>query len=177
MDRAKKHKVADELKAVFQKSEIVILCHNNGVNVSRFRALRKAIKQANGGCSVLKNSLARIAVRDSVYERVSTLLKGPTVLIHSSGDVVSVSKAVVAAFKDNAKFSLIGAAIKENSLSVKEVEYLASLPTLNELRGQLVGIMNAPAIKLMRVLKAPAEQLARLLYLHSKRVLEEMVSD
>lgn len=168
MNKIQKGHTVKSLQNIFNQSEIVILFHNNGVNVPALRQLRKEVKQVQGGCLVTKNSLAHIALKDSMYQKISHLFKGPSVLAYSFSDVISVSKVITNFIKRNQKAQLVGAGMKDSILNIKEIEALASLPSLNELKAKLLSVINAPAVKLMRTLQTPAEQLLRLMILRFK---------
>ena len=123
-------------------------------------ALVRQMRQAGANVQVAKNSLAQIAVKETDVASIGHLLKGPPLIAHSI-DPVAAAKAAVAFAKDNEKFVLLGGAMGKTALNVDGVKALATMPSLDELRGKLVGLIQAPATKLAQLSTAPAAKLAR----------------
>ncbi|MEN3971860.1 50S ribosomal protein L10 [Sphingomicrobium sp. XHP0235] len=162
MDRQQKADLVAELKAVFAETGVVVVTRNNGLTVAQSSDLRNQMRDAGAQFKVAKNRLALIALEDSTYQPISDLLKGPTALA-TSADPVAAAKVAVNFAKDNEQFEILGGAMGDTVLDVNGIKALAELPSLDELRGTLVGLINAPATKIARITKEPAGMLARVL--------------
>lgn len=160
MDKSQKTRVVEELKSSLESASIVLVAINSGVTVSASRDLRKQVKAAKCNYKVYKNRLAKIAIDGSKCDPLKELLKGPTALAYAN-DVVAISKILINFSKENEKLQIAGGVMDGRLLSANDVKQLASLPSLDELRGKIVGLLQAPASKLAAVLQAPALQLAR----------------
>ena len=130
--------------------------------------LRRKMREAGAEFKVSKNRLAKIAAKDTVYEKISDLLKGPSA-IATAADPVAVAKGLVDFAKANEKLVIIGGAYGDQKLDAKGVEALSKLPSLNELRGKIVGLLQAPAQKILGVLQAPGGQVARVIAAKAKK--------
>ncbi|WP_343343335.1 50S ribosomal protein L10 [Sphingomicrobium sp. XHP0239] len=162
MDRQQKADLVAELKTVFAETGVVVVTRNNGLTVAQSSDLRNQMRDAGAQFKVAKNRLALIALEDSTYQPISDLLKGPTALATSS-DPVAAAKVAVNFAKDNEQFEILGGAMGDTVLDVNGIKALAELPSLDELRGTLVGLIQAPATKIARITKEPAGMLARVL--------------
>jgi len=160
MDRAQKPVVVSELNAVFGEVGVVVVTRNLGLTVAQSTALRNKMRDVGATYKVTKNSLAKIAAKDTAYEGLSDLLTGPIALA-SSIDPVAAAKVVVDFAKTNDKLEIVGGSMGAMLLDVDGVKSLASLPSLDELRAKIVGLVQAPATKVVQVVQAPAGQLAR----------------
>jgi large subunit ribosomal protein L10 len=163
VNRAEKRELAGELRQVFDTSSIVIVSHNRGLTVSAVNTLRNKVRSIdNSKYKVAKNRLVKIALEGREWNEFSDLFKGPTTIAYSS-DVVAISKTLVEFAKDNEKLEILGGVMDGKYIDKKTIDTLASLPSLDALRGKLLGLLNAPATKVAGVLQAPAGQLARVL--------------
>ncbi|MCM8557416.1 50S ribosomal protein L10 [Sphingomicrobium sediminis] len=162
MDRSQKADLVAELKDVFAETGVVVVTRNNGLTVSQSSNLRNQMRDAGAQFKVAKNRLALIALEDSQYKPIGELLKGPTALATSS-DPVAAAKVAVNFAKENEQFEILGGAMGETVLDVDGIKALAELPSLDELRGKIVGLINAPATKIAQISKEPAGLLARVL--------------
>jgi large subunit ribosomal protein L10 len=160
VDRAAKKELVTELNGVFKSSGVVIVAHYTGLTVAEMQKLRMQMKQAGAQVKVAKNRLAKIALDGTDVAAVAPLLKGPTVIAYSS-DPVAAPKVAIDFAKTNEKFVILGGAMGTTALNPDSVKALASLPSLDELRGKLVGLIQAPATKIAQVVNAPAAKLAR----------------
>lgn len=160
MDRTQKSEVVSALNATFGGIGVVVVTRNLGLTVAQSTALRQKMREAGASYKVTKNRLARIALKDTRYEQLGSLLTGPTALSLSI-DPVAAAKVVVEFAKTNEKLEIVGGAMGDTLLDVEGVKALASMPSLDELRAKLVGLIQAPATKLATVVQAPAAQLAR----------------
>lgn len=161
MDRAQKADAVAELKSVFNEVGVVVVTRNLGLTVAQSTALRTKMREAGASYKVAKNRLAKLASQDTDYAGISDLLTGPTGLA-SSIDPVAAAKIVVEFAKTNDKLEIVGGSMGAQVLDADGVKALASLPSLDELRAKIVGLVQAPATKVAQVVGAPAAQLARI---------------
>ncbi len=160
MDRAQKEELVTSLSEVFQSTSVVVVAHYSGLTVAQLSNLRRQMKANGATVKVAKNRLAKIALEGSDVAHVGTLLKGPTIIAYSS-DPVAAPKVAVDFAKLHDKFVILGGAMGTTSLNVDAVKALATLPSLDELRAKIVGLVQAPATKIAQVVNAPAAKLAR----------------
>lgn len=160
MDRSQKAESVAELNRTFGEVAVVVVTRNLGLTVAQSTQLRVRMREAGASYKVSKNKLAKIALEGTDYVGIADLLTGPTALATST-DPVAAAKAAVDFAKTNDKFEIVGGAMGKQVLDAEGVKALASLPSLDELRGKLVGLLVAPATKLATVTQAPAAQLAR----------------
>jgi len=168
MDRAEKAEAIDDLKGIFASSGVVVVGHYAGLTVAELTTLRIRLKQAGANLKVVKNRLAKIALDGTPGANGAKLFEGP-VAIAFSEDPVSATKVTVAFAKEKEKFVVIGALLGPEVLDQKSVQALATLPSLDELRGKIIGLIQAPATKIAGVLAAPAGQLARVINAHATK--------
>lgn len=160
MDRSQKAESVAALNAVFNEVGVVVVTRNLGMTVAQSTALRGKIRDAGATYKVAKNRLARLAIQDTPYAGIGDCFTGPTA-IASSVDPVAAAKAVVDFAKTNDKIEIVGGAIGTQVLNAEGVKALASMPSLDELRAKLVGLVQAPATKIAQLTTAPAAKLAR----------------
>ncbi len=168
MNRAEKQASIESVNATLKKAGIALVVHNNGLTVAQMTTLRGKMREVGAEFKISKNRLVKIAAKDTPYENITDLLKGPAA-IATSADPVSVAKGLVDFAKTNDKLVIIGGAFGGQKLDVKAIEALSKLPSLNELRGKLVGLLQAPAQRIACVLQAPAGQVARVIGAHSRK--------
>lgn len=160
MDRAQKKELVATLNRTFTETSVVVVTRNLGMTVKQVEDLRGKMRDAGASYKVAKNRLARIALEGTDYVAISSLLVGPTA-IATSTDPVAAAKAAVEFAKTNDKIEIVGGAMGSTLLDVNGVKALAALPSLDELRAKLVGLINAPATKIAQLSTAPAAKLAR----------------
>ena len=160
MDRAAKAELVTNLNGVFANTAVVVVAHYKGLTVADMQKLRSQMKQAGATVKVTKNRLANIALDGTDVASIKPLLKGPTLLAYSS-DPVAAAKVAVDFAKANDKLVILGGAIGTTALNPDGVKALAQLPSLDELRAKIVGLIQAPATKIAQVVNAPAAKLAR----------------
>ena len=160
MDRAEKKDAVAALNDVFKSTSVVVVAHYSGLTVAQMQALRKQMRAAGASVEVAKNRLVKIALDGTDVASIGTLMKGPTLIAYSS-DPVAAPKAAVAFAKDNEKFVILGGAMGVTSLDPNGVKSLATMPSLDELRAKIVGLVKAPSTKLAQLVNAPAAKLAR----------------
>jgi len=160
MDRAEKAQSIETLKGVFADAGAVLVTHYMGLTVAEMTDLRGRLRKEGASLKVVKNTLVQKALDGRVGEAGEALFKGPVAIAYGP-DVSSAAKVSTQYAKENEKFSLVGALMGDTVLDAKGVGALATLPTLDEIRSTLLGLLNAPATKIAGVVQAPASQLAR----------------
>ena len=160
MDRSQKADAVATLNAVFNEVGVVVVTRNLGMSVAQSTDLRSKMRDAGAAYKVAKNRLTKLAIADTQYEGLGELLTGPTALA-TSVDPVAAAKAVVDFAKTNDKLEIVGGAMGSLLLDANGVKALASMPSLDELRAKLVGLVQAPATKIAQLSTAPAAKLAR----------------
>ncbi len=168
MDRAAKSELVSTLNSVFKDTGVVVVAHYAGLTVADMQKLRVQMKQAGATVKVAKNRLAKIALEGTDVASIAPLLKGPTLLAYSS-DPVAAPKVAVDFAKANDKLVILGGAMGKTALNPDSVKALATMPSLDELRAKLVGLIQAPATKLAQLSTAPAAKLARVFGAYAKR--------
>jgi large subunit ribosomal protein L10 len=162
VERAAKEELVTVLHEVFNNAGVVVVTHYSGLTVAQMTDYRNRMRAAGGSVKVAKNRLAKIALKDANIGDIAELLKGPTCLAYSD-DPIAAAKIAVEYAKGNDKLVILGGAMGSLALDANGVNALASLPSLDELRGTLVGLIQAPATKIARIAKEPGGQIARVL--------------
>ncbi|MBR6409751.1 MAG: 50S ribosomal protein L10 [Alphaproteobacteria bacterium] len=157
MNRDEKKQLLDELHELINGSEVVVISHYKGLTVAEVSELRNAVRKAGAGFRVTKNRITKLALKDTKFEGLADLFKGPTAIAYSS-DPVAACKACVNFAKDNEKLVIVGGAMGTGALTIDEIKRLATIPSMDELRAKLIGLLQAPASKLARVTKAYSEK-------------------
>lgn len=168
MNRSEKESAIEALNELFKTKAVVVLAHYSGLTVSQMEELRRQMRQAGAKVLVAKNRLAKIALVGTDVESLAPLLEGP-VLIAVSDDPVSAPKVVTQFAKTNAQLVIRGGAMGKTALSPEGVASLATLPSLDELRAKLLGLLQAPATKLAQLANAPAAKLARVIQAYADK--------
>jgi large subunit ribosomal protein L10 len=161
MDRSQKADLVDQLKHVFSETSVVVVTRNHGLTVDQSTDLRNKMRDAGAQFKVAKNRLALLALDGTRYKPIGDLLTGPTALATSS-DPVAAAKVAVDFAKTNDKLEIVGGAMGDTVLDVNGIKALAALPSLDELRGTIIGLIQAPASKIARTVAEPGAQLARI---------------
>jgi large subunit ribosomal protein L10 len=168
LDRAAKSELVASLGEVFKSTQVVVVAHYSGLTVSQMQTLRRQMKQAGASVKVAKNRLAKIALEGSDVASITPLLKGPT-LIAFSGDPVAAPKVAVDFARAHERFVILGGAMGKTALDTNGVRALAALPSLDELRAKLIGLVQAPATKIAQVVTAPAAKVARVVQAYASK--------
>jgi len=168
VDRAAKEKLVASLHDVFDETGVIVVTHYAGMTVAQMTEYRSRIKEAGGSVKVAKNRLAKLALKGTSAEGITDLFKGPTCVAFSD-DPVAAAKITVNFSKDNKKLVVLGGAMGTTVMDADAVKSLAALPSLDELRGKLVGLIQAPAGKIARVLNEPGVQIARVIQAKSTK--------
>ena len=168
VDRAEKKAAIATLNGVFKTTSVVVVAQYSGLTVFQMQTLRKQMKLAGASVKVAKNRLARIALEGTDVASIGPLLKGPT-LIATSSDPIAAPKVAIDFAKGHEKFVILGGAMGTTALNPDGVKALASLPSLDELRAKLIGLIQAPATKIAQVVIAPAGKLARVVQAYASK--------
>ena len=160
MNRTQKQDLVNGLNGDLNGMETVVIAHYKGLTVAEITDLRRKIRANGGVMKVAKNSLVKLALKGTQYESLSSLFTGPTAIFYST-DPVAPAKIVSEFANDNDKLIIVGGAMGASVLDVEGVKQLAKMPSLNELRAKIIGVISAPATKLATILQTPAGQLAR----------------
>ena len=168
MDRSEKQELVSSLHSALAGAGLVVVTQQKGLTVAETTNLRRKMRAEAASYKVAKNRLAKLALAGTPYENLGDLLKGPTALAYSA-DPVAAAKVVVEFAKTNDKLTIVGGSLGGQALNEAGVKALATLPSLDELRGKLLGVLQAPAQKLAAVAQAPAAQLARVVQAYADK--------
>jgi large subunit ribosomal protein L10 len=160
MDRGQKTEAVAALNATFKQAGVVVVTRNLGLSVAQSTELRGKMREAGASFKVSKNRLAKRALEGTDYAPIADMLSGPVALA-TSDDPVAAAKIAVEFAKTNENLEIVGGAMGDTLLDEAGIKSLASMPSLDELRGTIVGLLQAPATKIARVLVEPAGSLAR----------------
>ncbi|WP_421851627.1 50S ribosomal protein L10 [Novosphingobium sp.] len=168
MDRSQKAESVAFLTEVFNEAGTVVITRNLGMTVAQSTALRIKVREAGASFKVAKNSLAKIAAKGTAYEGMVDLFTGPTG-IAASADPVAAAKVIVDFAKTNDKLEIVGGAMGSVVLNVDGIKALATMPSLDEMRAKLIGLIQAPATKIAQLTTAPAAKLARVFAAYAEK--------
>lgn len=160
VNRSEKAEAIAELNQIFKDASLMVVTRQSGLTVQEVTDLRRKVRAAGASYKVAKNRLTLRALEGTPFKALGPLFTGPTAIAYSK-DPVAAAKVIAAFAKDNEKLTIVGGAMGENTLDVAGVQALATLPSLDALRGKIIGLLQAPATKVAGVLQAPAGQLAR----------------
>ena len=162
MNRIEKAELIEKLQSTFNESSAVVVAHQVGMTVAESGDLRQKMRDAGAGLKVTKNRIAKLALKGTHYEDLDSIFTGPTV-VGTSKDPVAAAKILVDYAEGNPKITIIGGSMDGKTLDKAGIEALAKMPSLDELRGKLVGLVQAPAAKIARVVQVPAGKIARVI--------------
>ncbi len=168
VDRAEKAELVKTLTEAFSSSEVIVVAHYSGLSVAELEELRVQMKTAGGQVKVAKNRLAMLALKQTENADISGLFTGPTLVAYSD-DPVTAPKIAAKFAKDNDKLVILGGAMGSTELDADGVNALAKLPSLDELRGKIAGMLTQPAAKIAMVVQAPGGQVARVISAYSEK--------
>lgn len=169
MDKNQKNELISSLKKQFNEATTVVIAHYSGLSVAEMSFLRTQMRLAGGTVKIFKNRLAKIATVGTSKEALSQILVGPVIIAFSTDPIVA-AKVFSEFSKKNAKLVIVGGILEDKILDSQAVDSLAMLPSLDELRGKLVGLIQAPAVKIAGVIAAPPTQLVRLFNAYATKV-------
>ena len=168
MNKEQKKNYINEMSTQFEKSEAVIVTHYQGLTVSQLDDLRKKMREYGIKFKITKNRITKLALEKTKMKDLSNLFSGPTAVALSE-DAITSAKILTKFAKNNSNLKIIGGIMEEETLSVKDVEKIATLPTLDEARAKIVGILATPAQKIISILLAPGAKIAILAHAKSKK--------
>ncbi|MDX1917257.1 MAG: 50S ribosomal protein L10 [Rickettsiaceae bacterium] len=168
MNKTQKTVSIEEISNIYHENSSIIVAHYHGLSVDKIRSLRRSLKQEGADLKVIKNTLAKIAANRSNISATDNLFKGPVAIAYSS-DPVTIAKVVHKFAKDNESLKIVGGILDNKVIDRDVVAKLSTMPSLNEIRGKIVGVINAPATKIACILSAPASQIARVLNAYSNK--------
>jgi len=168
VDRAQKQRLVERLQQDLAGTSCVVVTHQTGLNVDEVTQLRRQVRSAGASFRVTKNRLAKRALAGTPFESLSSLFTGPTAIAFSR-DPVAAAKVVVGYANRNERLTIIGGGLAGQQIDAVGIKELASLPSLDELRGKLIGLLQAPAARLATVLQASAGQIARILAAYAEK--------
>ncbi|MCZ6637182.1 MAG: 50S ribosomal protein L10 [Alphaproteobacteria bacterium] len=168
MDRTEKENLVASLNGLLNETNLLVVTQQSGLTVAESSDLRNQMREEGASFKVVKNRLARFALEGTKFAELTPLFKGPTA-IATSGDPVAAAKVAVRFAKDNDKLVIVGGALDGQTLDVDGIKALAALPSLDELRAMIVGMVSTPATRIARVLSAPGGQVARVIAAYSEK--------
>lgn len=168
MLRSEKPEVVEEIVSIYKESPSVIIAHYHGLTVSEVNSLRESLKSKDAGFKVVKNTLAKIAANKVGLDDIVNLFSGPTAIAYSK-EPVEMAKLVVNFAKTNENLKIIGGIVDNQVLNEYSIKELSKLPSLNELRSKIIGLLQAPATKLAGVIQAPSASLSRVIQAHASK--------
>ncbi|AFB20714.1 50S ribosomal protein L10 [Rickettsia canadensis] len=168
MLRSEKSVAVEDIVNIYKESSSVIITHYHGLTVSQVSSLRESLKSQEAGFKVVKNTLAKIAANQTGLNNIVELFAGPTAIAYSK-EPVGMAKLVVNFAKANDNLKIIGGVVDNHVLDKHSIKELSKLPLLNELRGKIVELLQAPATKVLGVLQAPSSSMARVIQAHASK--------
>ena len=168
MDKDKKKIYINEMKNFFSKTSSVLVTHYQGLTVKQIDELRSEMRKHGVMFKITKNRITKLALEGSKYKKLESLFSGPTAVAFSE-DAITSAKILTKFAKKNSNLKIIGGIMEEEPLSVEEVEKIATLPTLDEARAKIIGILTTPAQKIISILLAPGSKIAILAHAKSKK--------
>jgi large subunit ribosomal protein L10 len=168
VDKLKKEQVVVSLRESFAQATTIVVTHYKGLTVAEITSLRQNMRKLGADFKVTKNSLTKLALKGSQYEKLSELLVGPVAIAYSK-DPVAAAKGIVEFANDNEKLVILGGAVGSEAVDLDRIKTLAKLPSLDQLRSKIIGVINAPASRIACILQAPGSQVARVLSAHAAK--------
>jgi len=168
VDRQAKESFVANLKDVFNTSAVVVVAQNTGLTVSEMNELRSAMRDAGGQIKVIKNKLTKIALDGTPLSAIEEYLNGPSMLAYSD-DPVAAPKIAIKFAKENDNFVVLGGSLLVKKIDLGEVKQLASLPSLDELRAKILGLINTPAGNIASLVNTPGTNLAQVVKAFSEK--------
>ena len=168
MDRSQKADAVASLSATFNEAGVVVVTRNLGMTVAQSTVLRTKMRDAGAQFKVSKNTLARLAIADTDYAGIGDMLNGPVALA-SSVDPVAAAKVAIDFAKTNDKLEIVGGSMGSQVLNPEGIKALASMPSLDQLRATVIGLIQAPATKIAQLTTAPAAKLARVFNAYAEK--------
>ena len=168
MNKNKKKNYIEEMKVFFNKTSSVFVTHYQGLTVKQIETLRAEMRKHGILFKITKNKITKLALEGSKFKKIEDLFSGPTAVAFSE-DAITSAKILTKFAKSNSNLKIIGGIMEEEPLSMKDVEKIATLPTLDEARAKIASILSSPAQKIMSILLAPGSKIAILALAKSKK--------
>ncbi len=168
VNRSEKEKLVVSLKSLFEDTNLMVVTRQSGLTVAESSDLRRRMREAGASFKVTKNRLARLALEGTKFAKLMPLFQGPTA-VAMSDDPVAAARVAVRFAKDNDKLVIVGGALDDQELGIDRINALAALPSLDELRANIVAMLSTPATRIARVLNAPGAQVARVIAAYSEK--------
>jgi large subunit ribosomal protein L10 len=168
VDRSEKQQLITSLHKTLKTAQLVVITRQSGLTVAEVTNLRRQMRQAGASYKVTKNRLARLALEGTEFEGLKSMFTGPTAIAYSA-DPIAAAKVAVTYANSNQKLKIVGGAMGGQVLDPTGVKALATLPSLDELRAKIVGVLVTPATRIAAVLQAPGAQLARVLKAYASK--------
>ena len=169
MNKERKKNYIEEMKGFFNKSESIFITHYQGMTVKQIEEMKSEMREHGILFKITKNKITKLALEGTKFKKLEGLFSGPTAVAFSD-DAITSAKILTKFAKKNANLKIVGGLMEKEPLSLEDVAKIATLPTLNEARSQIVSILNAPAQKIMSILLAPGSKIAILALAKSKKV-------
>ena len=168
MSKQQKKDYVEEMKKVFTSNEAVMIAHYQGLNVNELDKIREEMRKSGIFFKVTKNRITKIALKDTKYKELEKFFTGPTAAAISSDPIMS-AKILSKYAKSGKKLKLVAGYMDGKVLEAEDVAKIATLPTLDEARAKIVGILSTPAKKFLSILLAPGSKIAILAHEKSKK--------
>ena len=168
MNKERKKTYIEEMKGFFTKNESVFITHYQGLSVKQIDELKSEMRKHGILFKITKNRITKLALEGSKFKKLEKLFTGPTAVAFSE-DAITSAKILTKFAKTNTNLKIIGGIMEDEPLSVEDVEKIATLPTLDEARAKIVGILSTPAQKILSILLAPGSKIAILAHAKSKK--------
>jgi large subunit ribosomal protein L10 len=168
VQRETKKQFVKSINQTLENVSVVLITHYHGLSVGKLTALRTEMREAGASFKVMKNSLAKIAIKDTEFESLNDMFTGPVGVVFAT-DAVALAKTLTKFSKENKELKIIGGMVDKSVVDEDTIKQLSTLPSLDELRAKMIGLINGPAAKLVGLLCAPAGQIARVLKANSEK--------
>lgn len=169
MNRAEKIDFVNKLKEALGTAALIVVVQQKGLSVAEMGILRGRVREANASLKITKNTLARLTVEGTDQQGLMPFFNGPMAIAYSV-DPIAAAKVMVDFSKENDRLIVLGAYLNGAILDAQAVQHLASLPSLETLRGKIVGLISAPARGLATLTQAPGSQVARVIQAFATKV-------
>jgi large subunit ribosomal protein L10 len=169
MNKERKKTYIEEMKSFFTKKESIFITHYQGMTVKQIEEMKSEMREHGILFKITKNRITKLALQGTKFKKLEGLFTGPTAVAFSD-DAITSAKILTKFAKKNINLKIVGGIMEKEPLSLEDVAKIATLPTLNEARSQIVSILNKPAQKIMSILLAPGSKIAILTLAKSKKV-------
>ena len=168
MSKDKKKIYIEEMKDFFKNTSSVFVTHYQGLTVKQIDKLKGEMRKHGILFKITKNRITKLALEGSKFKKLENLFSGPTAVAFTE-DAITSARILTKFAKNNSNLKIIGGIMEDESLSIQDVEKIATLPTLNEARAKIARILSTPAQKIISILLAPGSKIAILAHAKSKK--------